>query len=71
MIWLDEDGDPQYTVESSLPIIEIIDGGIANYITQAERAHEAWSEAYGKKAVKDDFGIKEHQQTQEVLSSLN
>ena len=71
MIWLDEDADMHFTVESELPVIEILNHGEPHYVMKAEEAMEKWREEYGKKAMKDDFGISESQQTKKTLISLN
>lgn len=71
MIWFDEDADPQYTVESDMPFIEMCANGYEYYAGLCAEAHEAWSESYGKIAMKDDFGLKEEQTTKAALSALS
>lgn len=71
MIWLDEDADPKYTLESDIPIFEMIQNGIEYYLSLAHQAHEKWDEAYGKRAMKDDFQIKEGQMKKAALSTIN
>lgn len=70
-IWLDEDGDPQYAFDSFRPFISMLQEGAEYYANLAETAHDAWKQEFGKKAVKEDFGIKEHQISKDVLKSLH
>lgn len=72
-IWHDEDGDPQYTVESDLPFINQIQSGVEYYIGLAFQAHEQWKEIYSSVTLKEDMGLDEDQQTkaaQEALKDL-
>lgn len=69
-VWHDEDGDPQYTMESDLPFASQMEAGEAYYVGLAIKSHEQWREVYGKKAMKDDFGITEDQTTKAALEGL-
>lgn len=71
MIWLDEDGDPKFTVESDIPFAAMMESGERYYYDLAERAWGAWDEFYGKKAMKDDFAVTDGQQTKAALASLH
>jgi len=71
MIWLDEDGDIQFPVETDLPIYEIVSNGLEYYTELCETAWQTWDEAYGKKAQKQDFGLKDEQVTKKTLAALN
>ena len=70
MLWLDEDGDPQFTVESDNDFTEMIEAGDQYYVGLAAEAWTKWDDAFGKKAQKSDFGLKEHEIKKEVLESL-
>lgn len=70
-IWLDEDADPMFTFETDLPFVEIVANGGHYYIEQAEKAWYGWNKDFGKKAMKEDFGIKEHQTSKDALSALH
>lgn len=71
MVWLDEDADPHFTVETDIPFVEMIGRGGHYYLELAEEAHKTWAEAYGKKARRDDFGLRDDQQTKKALAALN
>lgn len=71
MVWLDQDADPQYTFESTVPFVEMAANGARYYVDKCAECHEKYVEAYGKRALKDDFGISESQQTKKTLISLN
>lgn len=70
VIWLDADGDPQYTVESDFPFHHMVQEGVEYYAAQAVKAHKQWSEAYGHSAMKDDLGLNEGQTKKTALESL-
>lgn len=69
-IWFDEDGDPQYTVESDFPFIKQLEMGEQYYVGLAQQAHASWTEMYGKKAMKTDFMLKEGQTNKAALEAL-
>ena len=70
MIWFDGDGDPQYTLESDRPFIDLIRDDPFYWVEQAHTAHKAYNEEYGQKALKSDMSIKEDQQTKAALAAL-
>jgi len=69
-IWLDRDGDPQYTLESELPVINIIAHGKDYYVGLAHEAHDSWREMYGEDVLKSDMMLRDDQQKKAVLESL-
>lgn len=71
MIWLDSDADPKFTAESDLPFYDMVSHGVEYYAGIAEQAWTQWNEMVGRAALKDDFGIKDEQQTKAALGSLH
>lgn len=71
MIWLDSDGDPKFTAESDLPFFKMIGRGVEYYAGLADQAYEQWKEMAGPQAMKDDFGVREDQQTKAALKALH
>ncbi len=69
-IWFDEDGDPQYTLESDLPYIKQAEVGEQYYVGLANQAHDQWKAIYGKKAMKNDMMLKESQTSKAALEAL-
>lgn len=72
ILWLDEDADPQFCLDiDDTPFVEMIQRGGRYYLDMSERAWLEWSKDYGKRAIKDDFGLREDQTKKAVLSSIN
>lgn len=69
-IWFDDDGDPQYTLESDLPFIKQVEAGEQYYVGLAAQAHDQWKEIYGRRAMKSDMMLKESQTKQAALEAL-
>jgi len=69
-IWFDEDGDPQYTLESDLPFIKQAEVGEQYYVGLAQQAHAQWKEIYGRGAMKQDMMLKEGQTHKSALEAL-
>lgn len=70
-IWLDKDGDPQFTLESELAFVQIVQHGIEYYIGLAHDAHKQWKDLYSDKALKADMDLTEDQQRRAALEALN
>lgn len=45
LLWLDEDGDPQFTVDNEDPFHEVMEAGFDHWIEAAEDAWQQWEEA--------------------------
>lgn len=69
-IWHDKDGDPQYTVESELPFVNVIQHGMDYYVGLAHKSHDQWREIYSEKAMKQDMMLTEDQQKRMTLEAL-
>lgn len=69
-IWFDEDGDPQYTVESDRPFIKQAQMGSGYYVGLAAQAHGQWKEIYGAAELKRDMMLKEGQTKKAALEAL-
>lgn len=70
LIWLDADGDPQYTIDYDKPVIQIISDGIDLHAQKAVDAHDQWREIYGHDVMKDDMMLTEDQVSKKALESL-
>lgn len=71
IIWLDEDADPHYTLESDISFIAMATNGVDYYVRLAENAHEKWLKEYSPKVLKEDMGLKDDQQHKDSLSTLH
>lgn len=69
-IWLDQHGDPQYTMESDLPFIKQAQAGVDYYVGLAHQGHKAWLEQYGPKAMKSDMMLKDSQIHSPAMEAL-
>ncbi len=69
-IWHDEEGDPQYTVESDMPFMQMMDRGDLYYVGLCTKGHEQWKQMYGKKAMKSDFMLKSGQIKNAAMEAL-
>lgn len=69
-IWFDEEGDPQYTLESDLPFIMQLQSGEAYYVGLAYQAHEQWRDIYGRKAMKQDMMLADGQTKAAAMEAL-
>lgn len=69
-IWFDEEGDPQYTLESDLPFIMQLQSGEEYYVGLAHQAHEQWREIYGRKAMKRDMMLQDGQTKAAAMEAL-
>lgn len=70
MIWADKDGDIKFPFETEDRFVEMLENGDLYYVGVAERCWQAYDEAYGKKALKEDFGISPEQMTKPTLTAL-
>lgn len=71
IIWADKDGDIKFPFETEEQFVEILKNGLEYYVNTAEKCWQAWNEAYGAKAIEEEFGIKDEQMSKPVLASLN
>lgn len=69
-IWFDEDGDPQYTVESDRPFVQQAGFGAKYFVGLASNAHGQWKELYGAAELKRDMMLKESQTKKAALEAL-
>lgn len=65
-LWLDADGDPQFTFDTELPFHEVFGSGIDGYVHQCAKAYREWEKMLGKEGLKD-LGIKEDQLIKEAM----
>ena len=71
MIWLDEDADPQYTLESEVPFFQMVENGTSYYVGLAAEAYEKWQEIYSSKNLIKDMELKDDQISKPALEALN
>lgn len=69
-IWHDNEGDPQFTLETDLPFIQQVRSGEMYYVGLAHDAHQQWTEMYGRKAMKSDMMLKEGQTKAAAMEAL-
>ena len=69
-IWHDEDGDPQYTLESDLPFVTQISHGVEYYVGLANQSHEQWKEGYHIDVLKKEMNLDDDDVSKAVLESL-
>lgn len=55
-LWLDEDGDPQFTFDSLHPVAEVVSRGVDYHVSQCEAAWREW-----KHMARDDLDLKDSQ----------
>lgn len=65
-LWLDADGDPQFTFDTELPFVEVYGSGTDGYIQQCSQAYREWEKMLGKQGLKD-LGIKDDQLIREAM----
>ena len=70
MLWLDTDGDPQYTLESDLNFHTQLEHGVEYYIKLAHDAHKQFEEQFSQSQLKKDMMLKEEEQRREALEAL-
>ena len=70
IIWLDKDGDPQYTIDYDKPVIEIIADGLELHTQKIVGAHDQWREIYSDTKMKTDMALTEDQQKRMTLEAL-
>lgn len=70
IIWLDQDGDPQYTIDYDKPVVEIIADGLELHAKKAEDAHQQWRQIYSDTAMREDMALTEDQQKRMTLEAL-
>jgi hypothetical protein len=53
MLWLDQDGDPQFSVEADKPFHAVFEEGSMYYVGQCYKAYTEWSKLRGVNVLKD------------------
>ncbi len=70
IIWLDKDGDPQYTIDYDKPVVDIIADGLQRHVEKIEDAHQQWREIYSNERMKEDMLLTDEQQKRVTLESM-
>lgn len=59
-LWLDEDGDPQFTYETDRDPAEVVQDGVDYFIKMCDESYWRWEDLLGKKGRKE-LGLKDGQ----------
>lgn len=70
MIWLDEDGDPHFTVEFDRLFADMMDDGAEYFAAMAVQAYIDWSAEYRPEVLRDEMGLADKDMTKAVLEGL-